>query len=175
MLFILLGSHLSGYSLNGLSQWRSGSHSYPDLHSQPDVLLEQSEMPRYLYQERSASRDIADLQEFERVYFAALLLEQQRRQVPLNYQYHDTCMLHPGNPSTKCIHSPTIPRVQFRNERCSPFPTFKAQVSGSSGSCNTSSGSTVEGKLSSSLLEELKSKTKSLELLDVLDHFVEFR
>lgn len=190
MLFILLGSHLNGYSLNGQSQRRSGSNSYPDLHSmdtQPDVLLEQSAiyalqaaaMLRNLSQERNfngTSYDTVDLQDLERVYYEALLLGKQRQQVPLNYQYHDTCMFHQGNPTTMCIHSATIPRVQFRNERCSHFPTFKVQVSRSSGSCNIASGSTVEGKLSSSLLEELKNnKTKSLELLDVLDHFVEFR
>lgn len=172
MFFILLGSHPSGYWLNGPSQWRSGSRSYSNLHSQLDALLEHIEMMKYLYQ---AYSDIDDLKEFERDYFAALFLGQQGRQVPLNYQYPGTCMLHPGNPYTKCIHSRTIPRVQFRNEGCSPFPTRKVQVSGSSGSCNTSSGSTVKGKLSSSLLEELKSRTRSMELLDVLDDFVEFR
>lgn len=85
-------------------------------------------------------------------------------------------MSHQGNQTANSINPAIRPGVQFQNERSSRFPSLKVQVAGSSGSGNTACGTTVERKLSSSLLEELKNnKSKSLELSDVLDHVVEFR
>ncbi|XP_019193172.1 PREDICTED: pumilio homolog 4 [Ipomoea nil] len=136
------------------------------------------------------SHAYGDLQGLEKVYIEALL-EQQRQlyQSPsvhncdsLGNQYHgnhDSCQ---GNNRTlNSLHHP--PRVgsrssSFQNEHPRISSTYKNSTAESARPpvWHSETDPKVEGRLAaSSLLEELKSnKARSIDLIDVLNHVVEF-
>ncbi|XP_027111512.2 pumilio homolog 4 [Coffea arabica] len=189
------GSHLGNVTLNGQSLRRSGNLGLSNIHS-PDIhqahysekqlnyATHAAAMPRNLSHTRNyTSTSHPDLHQLERIYIETLLAQQnQHCQLPLlsksgslNLQYHGIPtfglhMSHQGNRMPNAIH-PTVESggPTFQNEQPSQFTiALKSQLGGAS-------GTRIEGKTISPLLEELKSnKGRSLELSDVLDHVVEF-
>ncbi|KAL3520749.1 hypothetical protein ACH5RR_018898 [Cinchona calisaya] len=196
------GSHLGSATLNGQSLGRSGNLGRSNLHS-PDVhhahysdkplnyATRAASMPRNLSQGRNyISTSHPDLKELERMFIEALLAQQQEQcQLPLlstsgslNHQFaanpsFGLHMPYQGNRMPNAIHT-TVESggPPFQTEQPTRSPTaMKSQTGGSSSSRNPASGTNKEGKLVSSLLEELKSnKGRSLELSEVLNHVVEF-
>ncbi|CAI9091142.1 OLC1v1026086C1 [Oldenlandia corymbosa var. corymbosa] len=189
------GSHLGTGNLNGLGIRRGGNLGRSNLHP-PDVhdthnlerstnhTIHAAAMPRNQSLLRSyVGSSHPDLRELERMYIEALLAQQQQVQfqLPLLSPQSGNSPLgqhmYQGNRMTNLLH-PTMDSggYNFLNGQISRMPrTLKSQLGGSPGSWSPRSGTIVEGKLVSSLLEELKnSKGRSLELSDVIDHIVEF-
>lgn len=193
---------MANTTLNGQSL-RSSNLGHPKLHASDmhhahylekplNYATHAAAIPRILSQGRNyISTSHPDLKKLERVYIEALLAqENQQCQLPslsksgsLNHQYPGNSafglhMLYQGNRMPNAIH-PTVDSGgrHFQNEQPAQFPNaLKSQMGGSSGSWDPAGGTNIKGKLVSSLLEELKSnKGRSLELLDVLNHVVEFR
>ncbi|KAL3523488.1 hypothetical protein ACH5RR_016322 [Cinchona calisaya] len=195
------GSHLGTATLNGQSLRRNGNLGHSRLHS-PDVhhahYLEKplnysshvTPMPRNIPQGRNyISTSYTDLQELEKMHIEAWLAqENQQYHLPLLCKSGGLNHQYPGNPafglhmSYTGIRMPNFihPSVEsgglFQNEQTAWFHTaLKNQMGGSSGSWIQASGTNIEVKSVSSLLEELKNCIgRSVELSDVLDHVVEF-
>ncbi|KAL2525871.1 Pumilio4 [Abeliophyllum distichum] len=131
-----------------------------------------------------------DLQPLEKAYLEALLLQQKQQYQShflhesdsINHQYHgnpalDPCaMPYQGNPKTNSVHSTNNSRSpMFSNGQQSHIQSFLRNSEGvSTGSLKSESENNPEGRFES-LLEAFKNnKTRSLELSDVLSHFIEF-
>ncbi|KAL2548873.1 Pumilio-like protein 1 [Forsythia ovata] len=131
-----------------------------------------------------------DLQPLEKAYLEALLLQQKQQYQShflhesdsINHQYHgnpalDPCaMPYQGNPMTNSVHSTISSRSpMFSNGQHSHMQSFLRNSEGvSTGSLKSESENNTEGRFES-LLEAFKNnKTRSLELSDVLSHFIEF-
>nr|GMC72933.1 pumilio homolog 4 [Ipomoea batatas] len=193
-----LGSHLKG--ANGLNSRSERNEARPNLQSpvtdswkiqylKKAACYARNTMavPDHRPQGRNfigTSHAYGDLQGLEKVYIEALL-EQQRQlyQSPsvhncdsLGNQYHgnhDSCQ---GNRTVNSLH----PRVgsrssSFQNEHPRVSSTYKNSTGEPARVWHSESDPKVEGRLASSLLEELKSnKARSIDLIDVLNHVVEF-
>lgn len=188
-------SHLGNVTLNGQSLRRSGNLGRSNIHT-PDIhqayysekqlndATHAAAIPRNLSQTRNyTSTSHPDLHQLERMYIETLLAQQnQHCQLPLlsksgslNLQYHGIPTFglhtsHQGNRMPNAVYA-TVESggPTFQNEQPSQFAiALKSQLGGAS-------GTRIEGKTISPLLEELKSnKGRSLELSDVLNHVVEF-
>lgn len=124
-----------------------------------------------------------DLRGLQKAYIEALLAQQKQqyesslfgKSDSSNHQYvgnpaFDLGMSYQGNPVANSVLPSFGSQPLSQNERTTHIAsTPKSSVGGSTGS------SSVDGRVPSSLLEELKnSKTKSFELSDVVDHVIEF-
>ncbi|CAI9759758.1 unnamed protein product [Fraxinus pennsylvanica] len=131
-----------------------------------------------------------ELQPLEKAYLEALLVQHKRQYQShvlhesdgINHQYHvnpalDPCAVsYQGKPMMNSVHSTISTRSPvYSNGQRSHIQSFLRNSEGvSTGSLHSKSENNMEGK-SESLLEAFKNnKTRSLELSDVLSHFIEF-
>ncbi|CAA3031637.1 pumilio homolog 4-like isoform X2 [Olea europaea var. sylvestris] len=131
-----------------------------------------------------------ELQPLGKAYLEALLVQQKRQYQShclhesdsINHQYRsdpafDPCAVpYQGNPMMNSVHSTISTRSpMFSNRQSSHIQSFLRNSEGvSTGSLHSESENNMEGR-SESLLEAFKNnKTRSLELSDVLSHFIEF-
>lgn len=129
---------------------------------------------------------LGDLQSLQKAYLATLVAQQKQqydmgKAGRLNHQYYANPSFGPmpyqGNliPSTVPSFGPKGPMLQ--DDRISSYASMmQNQMGGSSGSWHPETGINVERSFAASLLEEIKNnKSRSFELLDVVDHVVDFR
>ncbi|XP_031257324.1 pumilio homolog 4 [Pistacia vera] len=83
-------------------------------------------------------------------------------------------MPYSGNPFANMV-LPSVGSGNFLNEQNSCFASMMRSSMGGPVSWHSGAGSNLEGRFTSSLLDEFKTnKTRSFELLDIVDHVVEF-
>ncbi|XP_044462066.1 pumilio homolog 4-like isoform X2 [Mangifera indica] len=127
-----------------------------------------------------------DLDELQKARLEALLAEQKQHELQisgksggLNHGYYGAelyrlGMPHSGNPIANMV-LPSVGSGNFFNEQNSHFTSMMRSSMRGPLSWNSGAGSNLEGRFTSSLLDEFKTnKARSLELLDIVDHVVEF-
>lgn len=127
-----------------------------------------------------------DLQSLQKAYLATLVAQQKQqydlsKTGRLNHQYYANPSFGPmpyqGNliPNTVPSFGPKGPMLQ--DDRISSYTSMlQSQIGGSSGPWHPEIGINVERSFAASILEEIKNnKSRSIELLDVVDHVVDFR
>ncbi|KAL5801764.1 hypothetical protein ACOSQ3_033396 [Xanthoceras sorbifolium] len=133
----------------------------------------------------SSSR--GELDGFQKAYLEALLAQQkQQHELQLlgksggmshgyyGSQSYRVGMPYPGHPLENSVF-PSVGTGSFQNEQNSHFNSMMRSSMGGSGPLHLDIGSNMEGRYTSSLLDEFKTnKTRSFQLSDIADHVVEF-
>ncbi|KAL1828042.1 hypothetical protein ACET3Z_006454 [Daucus carota] len=126
-----------------------------------------------------------DLQSLQKAYLATLVAQQKPqfdlgKNGRLNHQYYANSsfgpMTYQGNLIPNTVPSFGTKGPLLQDDRISNYTSMlQNQMGGSSGSWHSETGMNMERNFASSLLEEIKNnKSKSFELLDVVDHVVDF-
>ena len=132
-----------------------------------------------------------DLDGLRKAYLETLLAQQkQQYELPLlsksgllNHGFYGSQPYGLGMPYTgKQLASSSLTSLGsgnplFENERISRFNSMmRSSMGGSGGSWHADTGNNMEGRFASSLLDEFKNnKARTFELLDIVDHVVQFR
>lgn len=194
------GAGVSGNHVGEMSQRMGNQVGYdinhpiadPSLYMQPNFNPRAPAIQNDLSQLRKSFGSSPNLDQLQKVYLEALHAQQkQHYQVPgfgklpaaLNHRnrrdvIYESRLPYSGNATANGgFSSVGFGSHMLPDERIAQLTSMmRTSVGESTGSWPSSSGTDVEGKLVSSLLDEFKSnKIRSFELSDILGHVVEFR